>query len=226
MVQRRLVRRRQRRTLARGSNRVTFCWGTPSLSPSHPLRAICSSKMWVEISPEPQPPVARLAIKGINMPRFSPSFGGTTALAVDAFEERNRIRLPADYRELLIIHNGGRPVPSVCVVPELGEALRVDMLFGLGHVPSLDLDSWYKEYRSEMPPGFLVIGGVGPILFILGTQKPDIGVFCWDHSHVLSGSSEEAGNTYRIASTFTEFVNSLRSEAVPPNVRSRNSGRA
>jgi hypothetical protein len=61
-----------------------------------------------------------------------------------------------------------------------------------------------------MPAGSLIVAtGAGAMLFILVPDPADAGVYCWDHAHNLTGSSEENGNTYFVAPTFADFLNSL-----------------
>ena len=47
-------------------------------------------------------------------------------------------------------------------------------------------------------------------MFILGTTVDLKGIYLWDHQHRYTGSSEENGNTFFIAETFSEWIQSLR----------------
>lgn len=51
--------------------------------------------------------------------------------------------------------------------------------------------------------------GAGTFLFILKTGGEARGVYCWDHAHMFRESSEDQGNTYFVAPTFREFLDSL-----------------
>lgn len=46
--------------------------------------------------------------------RHSNEFGKIRIQDLIDFEEANDIKLPEDYMQFLIVHNGGRPYPCVC----------------------------------------------------------------------------------------------------------------
>ena len=138
------------------------------------------------------------------------SFGGTSPAAVEAFERRNGLALPEDYRGFLIKHNGALVGPAACFVNGPDQEVLVQVLLGLGREADFDLQGWLDEYRDEMPAGFLIVAvGAGTMLFILGAGAAGGGVYCWDHAHAFEGSSEEDGNTYWVAATFAGFVDAL-----------------
>lgn len=138
------------------------------------------------------------------------SFGGTSPGVIEEFERRNDLPLAKDYRRFLIEHNGGLLEQAACFVKGPNQEVLVQTLLGVGRTRDFDLQGWLEEYRAEMPPGFLVVAvGAGTMLFILGTGAAGAGVYCWDHAHAFEGSSEESGNTYEVAATFTEFLDSL-----------------
>lgn len=131
--------------------------------------------------------------------------------ALAHFTETFSLVLPRDYRAFLCAFNGGQPSPNWCYVPALREWVIVDVLFGLG-LPkrSLDLSTWMLEYRDDLAPGMLVIGGdPGANLFVLGTTSEYTGVYYWDHTHAFEKSLEDGGNTYLIAPTFQGFLDGL-----------------
>lgn len=138
------------------------------------------------------------------------SFGGIDASRIEAFEARNNLALPNDYKDFLITDNGGQLFPLGCRVSSINQNVLVEILLGVDQEREFDLQGWLDEYSREMPPGFLVFAlGAGSMLFTLGTQGTDSGVYLWDHAHRFAGSSEETGNTYKLATTFTEFLDLL-----------------
>jgi hypothetical protein len=79
-----------------------------------------------------------------------------------------------------------------------------------------DLQECIDEFRDEMPKGALIIGSdPGAAMFILGTSPPLVGVYFWDHQHRFTGSSEESGNTFKLAPTFTAWLEKLRDPQEP-----------
>jgi hypothetical protein len=143
--------------------------------------------------------------------QFQPNFGGVDVNTIDAFERENDLKLPNDYRQFLLRHNGGRPEPAgTCLLKCINERVLVDMLFGLStEEPDLDIRRWTKQFGSGLPPGCFIIGNVGGLLFVL-CVRGETGVFCWDEMRELEPSEEtEDGKLYPIAETFTEFLHSL-----------------
>jgi hypothetical protein len=135
---------------------------------------------------------------------------------IQAFERRNCLTLPADYRQFLLSHNGGMPRPSCSWIPTIRKEVIVDVLYGIADSKDLDLQECIDEFRDEMPKGALIIGSdPGAAMFILGTSPPLVGVYFWDHQHRFTGSSEESGNTFKLAPTFTAWLEKLRDPQEP-----------
>jgi len=142
---------------------------------------------------------------------IEPLFKPTTVAVIDAFAKRHDIQLPDDYRDFLTQYNGGQPKPNYCEITMPQGGAIVDVLFGFTETSGCNIDDTNDEYRDDLPPGFVIIGGdPGGAFYILGTIAPDAGIYFWDHQHFLDGSSEEDGNTYFIIQSFTDWLESLR----------------
>ena len=134
-----------------------------------------------------------------------------SAEQIAAFEQKYRLTLAPDYREFLLRHNGGCPQPDACWIPDQEEFVLVSALYGLGRPEELDLAFWHAEFGDEMPADFVILGeDPGGAMFIFGPGEENTGVFFWDHQHNFADSSEDAGNTYFLAETFTAWLDSLR----------------
>lgn len=145
------------------------------------------------------------------MELFLKPFGAGEATTVEAFEQRNQLVLPDDYKEFLIQSNGGQLDGMACFVKAINDSVLVDVLLGIDQEEqSLSSDFWLDRFRNEMPAGFVVIGLGATGMFILGTKGPNVGVYFWDDAHTFAGSSKEGGNTYKVAETFREFLASLQ----------------
>ncbi len=144
---------------------------------------------------------------------FEPHFRGADASEIEAFERQYGWKLPADYRSFLLKHNGGSPIPPhACLLKGTDEHVLVDMLFGIGlQERDLDLRTWMISFGAELPPGHLIIGGVGGLLFVLRLGVDQCDVLCWDRMGELDGQAKGAsGVWYPIASSFTDFLSSLK----------------
>jgi hypothetical protein len=145
------------------------------------------------------------------MANFTTFLPPTSEQQVTAFERKNGLMLPADYRKFLLRHNGGRPAPDGSWIPKLRKGILVGDLLGITEGQKLSLQYVLDEYRVEIPDGCLIIGyDPGAAMFILGTRPPVTGVYFWDHQHRFPGSSTEEGNTYWLADSFQEWIEALR----------------
>jgi hypothetical protein len=141
---------------------------------------------------------------------FNPIGDTCDQSALSQFEKQYSVELPLDYRRFLIEHNGGVPSKKSIILEYGGIDLSLDVLFGIHDDRRLDVRFWTSEWQYEMPNGFVVMGrDPGGGMYIIGT-KSDAGVYFWDHQHSLPGSSEENGNTFHIAQTFTMLLDILQ----------------
>ena len=138
------------------------------------------------------------------------SFGDADPEMVYDLEQRNGLALPEDYKQFLLQHNGERLVRTACFIKQVNQSVLVEILLGVNQSRDFDVGGWLDEYRAEMPSGFLIVGLGATGMFILGTRAACSGVYFWDHAHMFRGSCEEEGNTYRVAATFTEFLDMLK----------------
>jgi hypothetical protein len=152
-------------------------------------------------------------------------FGPLTAERLATLERELKVPLPADYRDFLLKHNGGRPdLQRFTFTPEGDEEQEsvVEWFFAVhdqpyepdeGWEPGEDddfmpyfaqpLDDVWKDFRSERPGTNTLPIGRDPCanLICLGYTGAEVGrVYFYDH---------EVGMLYPIAATFTEFLRGL-----------------
>jgi hypothetical protein len=134
-----------------------------------------------------------------------------TEVALNAVEKRLNVALPPEYRTFLCTFNGGVPVPDKFMVPDRG-AVMLGVLFGVGtERKALDLE--YEQEQATMwdplPPGHIAVGeDPGGSLLLLSTLGKDAGrVWFWDR--VGFWVREDGQNTFPVAASFAEFVESL-----------------
>lgn len=114
-------------------------------------------------------------------------------------------RLPEDYRVFLLRHNGGKPSLTLFTIPDCGEAL-VHVFSGIG--TKVDIQKWLSEWRAEVPPGWLMIGKDPGGNLLLADELGAI--HYWDAARGFPASSD-ARNTFQVATSFTSFLDALRS---------------
>lgn len=138
-------------------------------------------------------------------------YGKLAKSTLDKFESQIGFTLPDDYQHFILQTNGGRVVDQTFYIEEVDTHVLMHVFYGLGVEKNkiLNLDFWLEKYGDEIPEESLLIGndqGGGFILYVVGGE--DFGVYYYDHAHLLEESSEEK-NTYFLADTFREFVDSF-----------------
>jgi hypothetical protein len=145
---------------------------------------------------------------------FTRNFGPVPAQAVEDVERRLKIKFPTAYRQFLLAINGGEPEPRLFTVPGCGDAL-VAILYGIQveRTPG-DLE-WEQEQATlwePFPPGVIAIGNDPGdnklLLWTLGEREGQVSF--WDRNGLWRTRAGQ--NTFPVAASFTEFLQSLREE--------------
>ena len=140
------------------------------------------------------------------------AFGKATKESIEELEESLMFPLPEDYKKFLGEYNGGTSKVrySKFLVKELKQELSLDVLYGICVKRTFDLRECHEEFEEDMLQSSLIIGDdPGPGLIVLITGTENYGVYYWNHSFHFPQSSEEE-NTYKIADSFTDFINELK----------------
>lgn len=127
-----------------------------------------------------------------------------------AFEKELGVSLPDEYRQFLLEHNGGTPVPAGFRVA--GEGMSsVENLYGLNDGPDYQqLQEIGVIYRRRMPPGLLPIGDDpnGNVLCLGLAQACRGHVLFWDHERELPALDPISAMPV-LASSFMSFLGGL-----------------
>ncbi len=140
-------------------------------------------------------------------------FGKATIDEINKLEKETGFILPDDYREFLMLCNGGKPVEyeNGFSIEGSDEILMLKLLFGVGNTikESLNIEHWIKIYEDEIPKKFILPIGLpeGGGFILLIRQKKE-GVYFWDDTLMLP-KSNESNFMYKIANTFTEFIHKI-----------------
>jgi hypothetical protein len=110
------------------------------------------------IADEPEDEPAAVEIASVRV-EFRDSGPKLSPKDLDAFEKQNKLKLPGDYREFLLVHNGGRPSPNHLKQNQL--ALDIDRLYALQSKGDDDLAAALARHRQRnLPKHYLPIGRV------------------------------------------------------------------
>ena len=142
----------------------------------------------------------------------SNQFGKLDVADLEKFEKVNDIRLPEEYRNFLIEHNGGRPEPNT--VPLGTGATDVHYLYGMHEAASWANFFYHLDvYFGRIPNFYMPIGNDSfGNLFIMSLRDDNFGyVAFWSHEDELKegDAGEYFENVFHLYSSFTDFVNSL-----------------
>jgi hypothetical protein len=136
-------------------------------------------------------------------------YGKVTGEAIKEFEKLIKFSLPQDYQQFLMEYNGGSAL-GIFHVNTLHEDIFLHVLFGLMRNEELDLKSWFLEYKDDLMPYTVIVGGdMGAGLIVLLNSPQKQGVYYWDHSYYFNKSSDNR-NIYKIANSFQEFIYNLK----------------
>jgi len=140
------------------------------------------------------------------------SRGGASESAIRDFEARLGVVLPEDYRRFLATVNGGRPKPRNFDAANGDDGSLVHFFFTLDpDAPHYQLTRKIETYTGRVPDRLLPIGcdDFGNLVLLdVGGAKPGA-VYFWDHERENPDGDPYWDNISTVASSFTEFVNSL-----------------
>lgn len=138
---------------------------------------------------------------------------------VSAFEAKLGRRLPDDYREFLLLYNGGQPKPSVF---RFGDRKRpytdssVEWFLSLYDGEIYSLERVIKSLRDRIPPDTLPIAydpfGNIVLLGLHGDVRDK--VYFWDHEREPDDQPDWS-NIDLIADSFDGFMRGLRKVSAP-----------
>lgn len=148
------------------------------------------------------------------------AFGQADERIIKEFEEIMGFDLPDDYRNFLREYNGGIVnTPEYCDycidhpergywsfwVKGLNVYMSLDILYGLD-VEEFDLKKNNSEFMSDLPANTIHIGDTGGGGTVILNNGDHPGVYFYASSYFFEQPNPNV-NTYKIADTFTEFIN-------------------
>ena len=143
----------------------------------------------------------------------SNKYGEIALVLLERFEKRIGAKLPEQYREFLICHNGGTPVPSSFVISRKKGEDSIQQFYGLNYGPTYQrLNELYDLYVDRIPSYVIPIGnddfGNNICIGIKGKNK---GKVFFSEYYIQGGILKRLllGGVTLISDSFNEFLNSL-----------------
>jgi hypothetical protein len=151
------------------------------------------------------------------MIQMTESFGVTTDVALDAFEEQHQIKLPAAYRSFLKAHNGGIPASEDDLpIPGWGESI-VNIFNGLdlegNRGKSYGLSENTERFSDRFPVKevLIIADDPGGNQFLLGVSPERHGiVYFWDHEAWDDEAEDCLPELIKIDDAFDVFIARLK----------------
>lgn len=146
------------------------------------------------------------------LPRMKDVKMPLTYADVDAFEKRQNVTLPRQYREWLLRFNGGRPVPGEFSLPGRDSLEGVAWFFAIHDGEHNNLDTECRYWRittGRLPSTLIPIAGDGSgSLICVSIGEADLGkVYFWDHE--AETEPPTTANLDPVANSFNAFVEML-----------------
>jgi hypothetical protein len=137
---------------------------------------------------------------------------------LEEFEDRYQLTIPPQYRDFLLKHNGGSPVPDTISFPDGSNTSSIRLIYGIHNGPYWSTLDWaFESYLGSMPEEFIPFGEdpMGNV-FIIAVKGNDLGkIYFWDHE-LASDQQPWYENLTWLADSFNEFLEMLY-QWVDPN---------
>ena len=140
-------------------------------------------------------------------------YGEIRLALLERFEKEIGAKLPEQYREFLICHNGGKPVPSDFVISRRQGEDSVKQFYGLNNGPTYQrLNENYELYVDRIPSYVIPIGsdnfGNNICIGINGKNK---GKVFFSNYYIQGGILKRLlfGRVKILSESFNEFMDSL-----------------
>lgn len=143
-------------------------------------------------------------------------FHGNPSIAYEKiveFEKCTGRSIPFEYKEMLLLSNGGQPSPGDFYDPYTNTMACLETFFGIGN-ETYDLKWICEEYRSRIPNNLFPIARSGGRIICLGmSDEYDRKIYLWNSEEEEEAITEEQtnySNVYWLADSLEDFTQKLR----------------
>lgn len=139
-----------------------------------------------------------------------------TEAELKQFEDNLKARLPEDYRNFLLMHNGGKPTPDIFDVDLDGfqNTSSVQHLLSLANNDYYSFGKYLEVYKGRIPINLLPIAKELSVdLICLSVSGEDYGcVYYWDHN--WEQEPPDYTNVHFLANSFSDFLQMLYDDEI------------
>lgn len=132
---------------------------------------------------------------------------------ITLLEKELSLKLPQDYRKFLLDTNGGvveKDENNKIVLTQIDETIVIDVLYGI-HTgnQNADIQFWMDSLKDDLMENVIIVGDdIIQGLIVMICDGEDQGIYYWDDAYNFEESCDES-NMYKIADSFTEFIQLL-----------------
>jgi hypothetical protein len=141
-----------------------------------------------------------------------------TETELSLFESALKVKLPEDYRQFLLTHNGGSPRPSCFRVNIDGfeSITAIERILCLDPEERYSLQKYLNIYKNRIPSNLLPIATELSVdLICLSVSGDDYGtIYLWDHNWEVTESKPDYSNVHYLAASFSKLLDMLYSEGI------------
>jgi hypothetical protein len=137
----------------------------------------------------------------------------TNLAEVEKFEELIQAKLPEDYKQFLLKHNGGHPITNafklIQPINDQTNEAGISWFYALYDGEACNIVKKFNTYKDELPDTLLPIGYSSGGVTCLGVKGAEYNkVYYWTTNYSL-WKEEDLYRLYLAANSFTEFINGL-----------------
>ena len=135
----------------------------------------------------------------------------TSEMELAQFEDKLNRRLPEDYRQFLLKHNGGEPHPSTFFISQGQGEDDIRHFLGMSEMKEYSLVHYHEIYSGRIPQNLLPIApDYFSNLVCLSIDGADRGsVYFWDHDWEVVEGEPDYSNVQLLAEGFDDFLERL-----------------
>lgn len=140
-----------------------------------------------------------------------------TEQSIAEFEERQGVKIPADYRLFLLQNNGGRPRQTDFILSKNSKADQVEWgsitrFLGIDVQPTNSLDYVLRIFQNRLPHDLFPIARDpgGNLICMSNSKSKGRKIYFWDHEYEANeGEIPDFKNISLLANNLDEFLNNL-----------------
>jgi SMI1-KNR4 cell-wall len=157
----------------------------------------------------------------INNIKVVKSHKPTNLEEIEKFEHLIQAKLPGDYKQFLLKHNGGHPLTATYKLNEpinaKNDEISVDWFYALYDGDVSNITTHFQQSYNEILGQFLPIADQGAGKLCLGVEGEDYGKLYYWVTNWSFWNEDDLNYLYFVSNSFTDFINGLYEKTIQNN---------